>query len=341
MQRIRQLDGVRALAILMVFFHHALGAKLMWMGVDLFFILSGFLITGILLNARQESLRSYFAHFYSRRARRILPPYVLTLLIASLFFGFAWAQHWYLYILLTNLLGPLQIPHPKAFGPLWSLAVEEQFYLAWPFAVYFLSERRLAQLAVGLVGLAPVLRAVAHFPDYTGVYNLPFFRMDLLALGALLCLVYRRRQSQIESQGAKFGLLFTVLGLVGLLMLARCGVMTTANTRIGNVWIFECSLCACFGIILWALSGRHAGILKSTPLVYLGRISYSMYLVHVGVLEVASGLHLARLETAAIALATIVGYSSLSWFLMEKPMLTGMTWSRPRFLPQRTRRAAA
>ena len=75
MKRISQLDGVRGLAILAVFLHHALKIKLLWMGVDLFFILSGFLITGILLSAKGQKLGSYFAHFYSRRARRILAPY--------------------------------------------------------------------------------------------------------------------------------------------------------------------------------------------------------------------------------------------------------------------------
>src|SRR5271170_2105374 len=106
MKRILQLDGVRALAILAVFLKHALKLKMMWMGVDLFFILSGFLITGVLLNGKQRSVHHYFAHFFERRARRILGPYLLTLLIAGLVFGFAWARYWYVYILLTNLLDP-------------------------------------------------------------------------------------------------------------------------------------------------------------------------------------------------------------------------------------------
>lgn len=146
MTRIKQLDSVRALAILAVFFHHALKIKLLWMGVDLFFVLSGFLITGVLLNEKHRGIGKYFSHFYERRVRRILPPYGLTLVLASLFFGIAWMRHWYLYILLTNFLLPLHIQHPIAFDPLWSLAVEEQFYLVWPFAVYYLSERHLRAL---------------------------------------------------------------------------------------------------------------------------------------------------------------------------------------------------
>jgi peptidoglycan/LPS O-acetylase OafA/YrhL len=129
MKRIPQLDGVRALAILAVFVHHALHVRLLWSGVDLFFILSGFLITRVLLDAKHHSLGGYFAHFYARRARRILAPYLLTLIVASFFVGLAWARHWYFYLLFTNLLRPLHIALPVAFEPLWSLAVEEQFYL--------------------------------------------------------------------------------------------------------------------------------------------------------------------------------------------------------------------
>ncbi len=202
MQRIRQLDGIRALAILTVFISHAFKISMGGMGVDLFFILSGFLITGILPNAKQNSLRGYFAKFYSRRARRILPPYVLAMLLLTAFFGVAWTQHWYFYFLLNNLMAPLHIRVPFPFSPLWSLAVEEQFYLVWPFAVYFLNERRLAQLAAFFVILAPVLRGVVHFDIPRAIYVLTPFRMDLLAVGALLCLAYRHRRVVIENWGA-------------------------------------------------------------------------------------------------------------------------------------------
>ena len=83
-RRIPELDGLRAVAILAVFVHHALNVPLLWMGVDLFFVLSGFLITGILLD-RKESGRSFFSYFYERRARRILVPYIVLLAGSSLF----------------------------------------------------------------------------------------------------------------------------------------------------------------------------------------------------------------------------------------------------------------
>src|SRR5580698_6766214 len=121
MKRIRQLDGVRALAILAVFSHHAFKAKLLWMGVDLFFVLSGFLITGVLMGMKRHTIGSFFRRFYARRARRILPPYLLLLCLATVFLGTGWLHFWYLYILLTNFILPMNIPHPIAFDPLWSL----------------------------------------------------------------------------------------------------------------------------------------------------------------------------------------------------------------------------
>ena len=90
-RRILQLDGLRAIAVLAVFAQHALKAPL-WMGVDLFFVLSGFLITGILLDRKARG-QSYFGYFYARRARRILPPYLLLMVVSSLLFGFGWAKH--------------------------------------------------------------------------------------------------------------------------------------------------------------------------------------------------------------------------------------------------------
>ncbi|MGA3049341.1 MAG: acyltransferase [Terracidiphilus sp.] len=320
MQRIRQLDGIRGFAILAVFLHHAFKIRLMWMGVDLFFLLSGFLITGILLNAKQYSLAGYFAKFYSRRARRILPPYLLTLLVASFFFGLAWARHWYLYLLLTNLLLPLHISHPVAFFPLWSLAVEEQFYLVWPFVVYFLSERHLGYFAAFLVVFAPVLRAVLHFQDPYFIFTLTPFRMDLLAAGALLSVAYRNMRPQIERWGMELGFVSSLFGVGGLLLLSHLGISTYGNTRLGNIWIYECALLCCLGIMLWALSGRCVQSLRWKPLTYIGQISYTMYLVHLGILTLLSP-RLNPIAAGVVGFIVTVAYASASWYLMERRLL--------------------
>src|SRR5579864_1940332 len=284
MQRIRQLDGVRALAILAVFVSHSFAIRFLWMGVDVFFVLSGFLITGVLLDRKQVELGAYLRGFYGRRARRILAPYVIFLALASLVMGVAWMRYWYFYIFLANLLQPLHISFPGAFGPLWSLAVEEQFYLVWPLAVYFLSERWLGRLCVALMIVAPLLRGAFHFSDHYVIYELTPFRMDLLATGALLCLVWRSRRDVVEQWGTKAGLLLAFAGYAGLRILAHGGMYLPTNTRTSNVLVFEASLVTSLGVMLYALGGRGVGWLKFRPLTYIGQISYSMYLVHIGII---------------------------------------------------------
>ena len=320
MRRIQQLDGVRALAILAVFLHHAFKAKLLWMGVDLFFVLSGFLITGVLMGIKHHPIGSFFRHFYARRARRILPPYLLVLGFATVFIGAAWLHYWYLYVLLTNFILPLNIPHPVAFDPLWSLAVEEQFYLVWPFAVYFLDERQLRRLTLLLIVIAPVLRGAVHFPTHWFVYALTPFRMDLLAAGAFLWLEWHRNRALIVLRGPPIGALLATLGIAGIVVLARLQVSTFGNSRVGNIFIYESSLCICVGLMLYALSGWKVGWLCLKPLTYVGQISYSMYLVHLGVLGFTQS-HFGQLTAAVTAFAITIAYASISWALMEGPLL--------------------
>src|SRR5690242_10685824 len=150
MRRIHQLDGLRAIAALMIFVFHAGGVRLLWCGADLFFVMSGYLITGILLGlkdreralaaerrymeaqifpryrrrARQLSSR-YWPAFYLRRARRILPPYLIFLLVAGAFFRLPWPHAWYFYVFFAaNMALVLGRSFELAAMPLWSLALE-------------------------------------------------------------------------------------------------------------------------------------------------------------------------------------------------------------------------
>jgi len=319
-KHIPQLDSVRAIAILVVFIHHALKIKLMWTGVDLFFILSGFLITGVLLDARQNSLGDYFARFYARRALRILPPYLLALAMVGLFWGWKWLQYWYFYILLTNFLLPLHIPHPTAFDPLWSLAVEEQFYIFWPFAVYFLSVRSLRNLSLLLIVAAPLLRAVCLFGEHWPIYTLTPFRMDLLASGALLNLTWRSHPGWVEKYGPRLGFLLMALGLLGFAALGGLEITTYGNTRIGNALVYEASLLLCLGFMLYALSGWRVNWMRWEPLRFVGRISYSMYLFHLGILLLLNPWF-EGFSLVLVGLLLTMLCASLSWFLMERKLL--------------------
>jgi peptidoglycan/LPS O-acetylase OafA/YrhL len=320
MKRIPQLDCVRGIAILAVFFYHALRIKMLWMGVDLFFMLSGFLITGVLMHAKHLTLGRFLGQFYAKRARRILAPYVVTLVLVTVLFGAGWMRHWYLYFFLTNLLFPLHIPHPVPFDSLWSLAVEEQFYFAWPLAVYFLDERKLHRVCVLLIALAPVLRASLHFQQHWAIYQLTPFRMDLLASGALLWIEWKRNRERIERHGTRLGVCLALAGLLGLGLLAKFHLSTEGNTRTGNVFIYESALFICFGFMLYALSGQHIGWARSRPLAYVGRISYSMYLAHLCIVVVLSDLF-SEIVATAVGLPLTVAYAAVSWHLMESRLL--------------------
>jgi peptidoglycan/LPS O-acetylase OafA/YrhL len=325
--RVSQLDGIRAVAITLVFFNHAFRLPLFWFGVDLFFVLSGYLITGVLLSRRSNSLGMYFGHFYERRARRILPPYLVLLVVVSAFYGVSsWGRHWYFYLFLMNLILPLHISEPKAMAVLWSLAVEEQFYLIWPLAVRYLSERVLGICAASLILAAPLLRwfCSPHLPNLWYAYALTPFRMDCLASGALLALVSRWKPQLTREYGI-WGLLLLVPSSLGLLWLSHLGITTSANSQLGNTFIYECTLGISVGLMTWALSGKYVGVLKLRPVVYLGRISYTVYLMHLFFLIVAERVVHERYAAAALGAIMVIAFASVTWFLMERPLLEG--WS--------------
>ena len=210
------LDGIRGLAILMVLFHHAVygavaggplgrglirAAELGWLGVDLFFVLSGFLITGILLDSRDDP--HFYRNFYMRRTLRIFPLYYAFLLV---YLGLgpvlpldrermaeAVSYKWWLVFYLTNVLICLKGSFIVAsINHLWTLAVEEHFYLIWPTLVRAFAPRLglvcAAAVALGL-GSRVAFLATGMWPPAPYVFTL--CRADALALGGLLALVYR------------------------------------------------------------------------------------------------------------------------------------------------------
>ena len=332
-RRIPELDGLRALAIIAVFVGHSLKIRMMWIGVDLFFVLSGFLITGILLDAPRISFRSYIAAFYQRRVRRILPAYLLVLVVMTLLFGTAWMRHWYLYFGLMNYLGYFHSEQTfSSLAPLWSLAVEEQFYLFWPLAVFFLGVRRLPGVLIACLLLAPLLRAactpwLAHqaFDQYHWViYKGAPFRCDCLAMGALMTFVWRAHPETIRRYGY-LGLIPAALTPAAMMFLGHhlTGFSTFGTSVTANVLIYEISLCAMTGVVFWALGGRFTALLTLAPMRWLARISYSFYLVHEGMLELAGRYVHHTAGIAMLAAAASLIYAEISWRLVERPILHG------------------
>jgi peptidoglycan/LPS O-acetylase OafA/YrhL len=325
--RIPQLDGLRAVAILFVFLAHALRVPLTWVGVDIFFVLSGFLITGILLE-RKISGGGYFTYFYTRRIFRILPPYILTVLVFGILFSWSVFRPWPLFVFFgmnlqrsfefTKVLNPL---------PLWSLAVEEQFYLFWPFVILFVSEKVLFRIAVSVVVIVPFLRffCAPLFPSPFSIYMLTPFRADLLCAGAALSVLWKHRTPHLEHLFRSRAWLGCVAGFGGLALVQLWPVFRlVSNTRLSNGVDYSLSVLGSFSLLAWALSdhGLLRRLLASRPMRFAGQISYTMYLSHVMMILLVKRYTSSLIVIALGSLAATIVYSSLSWFLMERPLIT-------------------
>ena len=221
-----------------VFFHHALHIPILWVGVDLFFVLSGFLITSILIRQRQSEAKVYFGSFYERRFRRIIPPYFIFLVIAGLCFKFDWMRLWYWYVFFgANIAESFGFGGGGVLTPMWSLAVEEQFYLFWPLLVYYVRPRRLKQILWAFLILAPLARFVGtglfktHFP----IYFLTPFRIDLLAAGALIaCLCRDDHAWPTRNRPFFIWLMIGSLAIFAALTVRFPSFRTSANSHLFN-----------------------------------------------------------------------------------------------------------
>jgi peptidoglycan/LPS O-acetylase OafA/YrhL len=255
-----------------------------WLGVDLFFILSGFLITGILLDTKDRP--HYFKNFYVRRFLRIMPVYFAVVLIWTLFY-----RNDGRYFLLSSIFGanlaPLIHAHtPHGPGVLWSLAVEEHFYLLWPAIVFFLDRRKVMTLCVVLFIGCPILRGVfaAKGMDPEIIYVLSWFRFDGLATGAALAIwarsgLYDRRAARVVALASLTALgLITVVGApFGLL-----GTKTVVAVALRYTQAYV-GFGALFTLLLVYLDTKWTGFLKHPFMQFSGALSYCLYLVHLSI----------------------------------------------------------
>ncbi|HEV8214927.1 MAG TPA: acyltransferase [Gemmatimonadaceae bacterium] len=298
-RRIPELDGVRAIAIWMVFVTHGvfgfanapgaldhvpgpllLGVRAGWLGVDLFFLLSGFLITGILVDAKDAP--KYFRNFYTRRALRIMPLYFACILVWSFFYTNARSYFLLSAVFGANLSYLVGVPEPKGPDVLWSLAVEEHFYLLWPIVVLVTSRRVLFALSAAIFVVTPCLRgwAAAAGMDPGIIYLLSWFRFDGLAGGAMLALWVRSPASspRFANRLAVALLLFDVLlsaimykfGLSGSRIPAVALRYTQAYLLFGAFFVF----------VVAHAGSRWTAPLRWRVLQISGALSYCVYLVH-------------------------------------------------------------
>jgi len=365
-ERVPELDGLRGLAIFMVVAFHYLdrqgtiaGGGLLpiiqrivlmgWSGVDLFFVLSGYLIGGILVDARNSP--SYFKTFYARRFFRIIPIYYLWILAyialvsvagsdlqahsnsgRSMTLGMPVYVH---FLFLQNVL-MIQFAGLAGswFDHLWSLAVEEQFYLISPLVVRLLTTRLLMVFLVGVIAAAPLLRVVllAERVNPQLVSILMPCRADSLAIGMLAAVLWRRdgfRKWLSERMGTFYAILAALFAGVVALWKWSPQSLTRGMETIGFTWLAAFYV----AILLLALVRREGPIARLTRMAWLrelGRVSYCVYLIHL-VVNVACHTLLRKAPPsisdwrgAAVTLfaaALTFGIAWISWKVLEGPLV--------------------
>jgi peptidoglycan/LPS O-acetylase OafA/YrhL len=323
LRHIPELDGVRGIAIALVLVCHCgylfpapfrEWLSLGWVGVDLFFVLSGFLITRILLaSCGQEG---YFRNFYFRRALRIFPLYFL--FVGAYFFFLLPMAHRYGFILDRNASDQWWFWSYLAnwhYGSthstlthLWSLGIEEQFYLVWPAVVALVPTKRLGQTCLGLAAFSLGARAILI--GYAGLgREASFFtacRIEGIALGAWLAIGFRFRRPGTVA----------LMAATGLVLLLRSGgpngfAMTVAGITLVAI-LFAMFLQA---VISPGREGSLASwVLRRDILTRLGKYSYAIYLLHMPLLTVAVRVHERRnWSPALLFLGGILGSYLLGW----------------------------
>jgi peptidoglycan/LPS O-acetylase OafA/YrhL len=330
-----QLDGLRGIAILIVLLGHLVvfhfGLGIGWLGplppvgVDFFFVLSGFLITRILVESKAQT--HYFRTFYIRRALRIWPLYFVILTILFGVTNHSLIQltfdekqvHWPVFVFYVQNLfyrNPAQMG-PLALAVTWSLAVEEQFYAIWPFLVRFLSLRGITIVLSGIILVAPLARFLV--PQF-GIdpYINPVCRFDAMAIGGLIA-IWVSSQKPSKMVVLKTSSLVFLSAVFLELVCYHFRLIQYFNKTIVSF---------AFGAVLLAVlrSERLATLLSAGFLQFTGRISYCLYLCHLIVaaiaVEVIKGAGpLARIGRCIAIIVISYGVATLSWKFLEEPVL--------------------
>ena len=350
------LDGIRALAVVGVLLYHA---DLTWitggyLGVDVFFVLSGFLITSLILEEFDRSGRIDFAKFYLGRARRLLPALLLMLAavavaaaffyrdaasqvradtIASLFYVNNW---WYIFSegSYFEFIG-----RPPMLKHLWSLAVEEQFYLAWP-AIAYLVTRRLGRRGLGLVALVLALASTAWmismsvnngFPEYADPSR-AYFGTDSHAMGLLIgaALATFWRPGRLRSDIPRGGrVIITIAGVSAFLGVVAFFVLVGEFTP----WMYQQGGFLLLAIVVAALialathpASPLGGWLGTQPWRYLGQRSYGLYLWHWPIFMITRpglDIPLDGIPLLVLRLTLTIAIAELSFRFVEMPIRRG------------------
>jgi len=348
---VKALDGFRGLAIIGVLLLHFGLVSCGWVGVQIFFVLSGFLITSILLADRHLTFGAYLKRFYWRRSLRIFPLYFGYLAVITAAFVVAgvpapFERYWpYLYSYTFNYVALRPGYNPGIFfGHLWSLSIEEQFYLLWPAIVYLLPRRAFQWVILALVTLGPAIRAVTatilsgaiDTPNYLGrnIYGLTFCQLDAFAVGAAVA-VFKEKLAKQEGRN------FLICSLIVLAYGQVSAMMATGSpafdTSLGyglpmfgggrHIWGYTLLNGWAASLLLLASRPNAISAFLSRPaLVYIGKISYGIYLFHPSIQKLAITMvgyryGLERLAVSIFCFGAVVAVSSLSYRWYESPFL--------------------
>ena len=338
------LDGIRALCFLLVFLFHCgiNGFQLGWGGVTMFFAISGFLITDILIKAKGS--KSYFKRFYMRRTLRIVPIYLLLLASATLLTvfmrGMLFRDLPYLLTYTQNFFWTFSAYRSDLHTLMthtWSLAIEEQFYLLWPLLVWLVPNRHLGRLCLAVIGLGMLFRVIAIPLNLAGfpTWILLFAQMDALALGALLAchrldlgtprwaraVLDHAMLIGLAGIGAivlELGLRFhrTPLRAYALFESAQGYVNQPATAQI---YLFLALIAV--GLILGCLRSQGGGtyqVLSGKYLVHLGKISYGLYVYHWPIVFALQRIVKNKFILTSLALLLTYGVAVISFHTIEK-----------------------
>jgi len=305
-----ELDSARGIAVLLVFVFHAFGmnmdhlgdyspfARILirvssvgWTGVYLFFVLSGFLITGILIDSKPKP--HYFTRFYGRRVLRILPAYCALLFLLILLPRLhlvhrdaSWAFLGLSFLYMSNMT--ILFGVPLQYGPLWSLAVEEHFYFFWPQAVRVCSLRMIGFVSAAIVVLTPLIRFATYELGglWRGLGSYTWQVADALAMGAFMA-VLARSSTPRKKLAIAVAIAFS-LSCVAVMALGSHGIMRSSQP-LGAAFRDSLVGLLCFstigGFLLTGTSSR-AAIVNQQWLKFFGDISYGFYLIHTLVFDV-------------------------------------------------------
>jgi len=344
---IKGLNGARGLSIVLIILFHCGSLEVFWLAVQLFFVLSGFLITNILMRQSSLPAADYFRIFYGRRALRIFPLYYLFLTgLAAIIFaaggpmqllrGWEYAAT-YTYNLHNALTGDDNV----ILTHLWTLAAEEQFYLVWPFVIYLVPRKYIKPLLIAIILTTPLLRylmlmvlpTISSNPfTYHAIYKLPISHIDAFAAGAMISVTHFR--------ASRLQFLLTLLAVLAY----GCANVLWGDASLhhwGNLGFplhFREPLRMALGYsivnIFWAvmisgIAGRQIAprFFENRLLSHIGEVSYGMYLLHMPILVFSifllDGTVLAKPSPGYLLFNLLATYAlaSLLFHGFEKPIL--------------------